>query len=503
MSVQEKVTLDLDRFASDRFYRLSSLYYIRDKDGKKTLFKPNWAQQELYSNMWYRNVILKARQLGFTTAITMYLLDHCLWTQDAEVGIIAHTFEDVKKIFNRVRYAYENLPDVVKQAIYPLRDSTTELALSNGSILRVGLSMRSSTLQILHVSEIGKICAQYPDKAREIQTGAIETVPQNGIIFLESTAEGQSGFFKDICAKAEDMQNKELKLTPLDFRFHFFPWHRHPEYRMDMSVYMPRDLEEYFEKLEGQGVLLGPSQKAWYAKKRETLGDEMAREYPSDPQECWAAASAGLLYGSQMSKARLERRICHVPYDPQALVHTAWDIGMNDATAVILFQTVGREVHIFDYIEGNGKSLTEYIHQLQRMPSIKEPYQYGKHLGPHDLKVRELSTGTTRLQTAANLGFNFSVVSRVEDLMHGINQVRDTFPRIYIDAEKCKGFIEHIDKYSKRWMSDGYWGEPLHDEHSHAASALMQLVRGLDLISHQGFTEAQKRQIDMARMRRY
>ncbi len=93
--------------------------------------------------------------------------------------------------------------------------------------------MRSGTLQYLHVSEYGQLCAKFPDKAREVRTGALNTVQAGQIVFIESTAEGREGHFYDLCEEAQAKQRMGTKLTPLDFKFNFFPWFKCPDYAID------------------------------------------------------------------------------------------------------------------------------------------------------------------------------------------------------------------------------------------------------------------------------
>ncbi len=492
-------TFTVDDLIKDRWLRLRTMYYIINKEGKKQLFEPNWAQQQLFDNLWHRNIILKCRQLGFSTATSLFLLDHCLFNKDAQVGIIAHSWSDVKKLFERVKYAYNNLPDGIKSIIYPLRDSQTELMLSNGSSLRVGLSMRGATLSMLHISEMGKICAEYPEKAKEVMTGAVEAVPLNGIVIVESTAEGNSGIFFDMCQTAQDNEKAKIRLTKLDYRFHFFPWWKHHEYAMDETVYISSELEKYFDKLDKSGIILGPSQKVWYAKKKVSLGDEMFREYPSTSEESFQGSSDGLIYGPQLMIARAQNRISHVPLDRSQLVYTAWDLGYSDHTAIWFFQLCGQEIHFIDYYQDQGKSLQEYIEIVR-----SKGYQYSKHLGPHDIEAHELQTGLTRREYARRLGIDFDVVPRTPDIQISIDLVRTHFNRCWFDVEKCKSGIKCLDNYRKRWVNTGYWArEPMHDENSHGASALQTAIDGLDVIKSTGFTAEQRKSIDFARRNRY
>src|SRR5690606_3423839 len=153
----------------------------------------------------------------------------------------------------------------------------------NGSSIQVSTGYHSDTLQRLHVSEFGKICRKYPDKAQEIVTGAFEAVGLGNQVTLESTAEGREGYFFDYTQIARRLQASGKPLTLMDWQFHFFPWHQEQAYRLDPAgVVVPQWMHEYFAQLEAKfGIRTSAAQQAWYAKKAETLHDDMKREYPS------------------------------------------------------------------------------------------------------------------------------------------------------------------------------------------------------------------------------
>lgn len=178
----------------DRLWRLNNLYYIVDKKENRVLFKLNWAQQELYDNIWYCNIVLKARQLGMSTFIVILFLDACLFNSNTHVGIIAHTRESAEMLFEKAKFSYDNLPEELKKLRQVSADNVREFVFSNGSKFRVGTSLRGETFQYLHISELGKICAKYPEKAREIITGSLNTIEQGQYIIIESTAEGKEGY---------------------------------------------------------------------------------------------------------------------------------------------------------------------------------------------------------------------------------------------------------------------------------------------------------------------
>ena len=177
-------------------WRINNIYTIVNDKGELIPFRLNDEQRRLYENLWYWNIILKARQMGFTTAIDIFALDQCLFTPSFRAGIIAQTEPDVLKLFkNKIKKPYDLLPQGLRDKIGLKSNNATSMEFGNGSSIQVGMSMRSDTLQFLHVSEFGKICAKAPERAREIVTGAFETLAVGNIGFIESTAEGESGYF--------------------------------------------------------------------------------------------------------------------------------------------------------------------------------------------------------------------------------------------------------------------------------------------------------------------
>ena len=212
------------KLLKDRKWRLNNLYFVENKEGKCVRFKMTSEQLEYFDGMHDKNVILKARQLGFTTEVCIIQLDAALFGRK-HCALIAHTRPDAERLFrNKTKYAYERLPDEIKEMNPVSKETTSELVFSKGGSVTVSTSFRGGTLYSLHVSEFGKICAKYPDKAREIVTGAFEAVPLGGKITLESTAEGKSGYFYNYCQESEKLQLQGKTLSALDFKFFFFSW---------------------------------------------------------------------------------------------------------------------------------------------------------------------------------------------------------------------------------------------------------------------------------------
>ena len=471
----------------DPRWRLNNLYQIVTKKGQQIPFRMKWAQTQLYDEMWYCNIVLKARQLGISTFICLLFLDRCLFNENMSAGILAHTLEDGQQMFRRVKFAYDTLPEQFKQWVKADNDTANMLKFSNGSSLRVGTSLRGSSLQYLHISEFGKICAQYPDKAREIITGSLNTIDAGQYVFIESTSEGREGYFYDLSKAAQASRDLNKSLSKLDFKFHFYPWWKEKGYRLGSQVHISEDMHTYFNSLLSIGIDLDLEQKAWYIHKLAIQKDDMKREYPSTPEECWEVSNEGTYYGKYVTAARVSNRIGHVPYDDNLKVHVSLDIGIDDPTAIWFFQLYGKEIRLIEYMEGSNESLAHWLNLIS-----KKEYNYGKFLAPHDIKVREMSSGVSRLVMASKLGFTLLPVTDVS-IIAGIDQVRNLFPRMWFDEKLCSKGIKCLENYKKEWDDrHGCWrNHPLHNWASHGADSMRVLATGLHYITNVR-TEAEK-----------
>lgn len=473
---------------SDWKWRIKNLYYIKDKNGTKTLFKPNWAQLEIMNDLWFFSVILKARQLGMTTFFCILYLDQILFKANKTAGIIAHRKEDAEKFFDdKVKFAWDNLPDWLKDQLGPPDTNTAkELKFPNGSKIFVSTSTRGGTLQYLHLSEFGKVCAQFPGKAREIVTGAINSVEQGCFVTVESTAEGRSGYFFDYCQEGQQARRDKRKLSPLEFRFFFFPWWKNPEYALEANFIINATFDEYFEKLERMHDVdkLSDAQKRWYIVKKKANGDDMFREYPSTPDEAFQASIEGAYYAVQMAKVYADKRITTIPYDQRYPVDTWWDLGMNDTNVILFTQAVGNEIRFIDMYANSGEGLAHYVNVLN-----ERGYVYGQHTFPHDIEVRNLDAeGKTRRQTLTELNVrNIRTIERTKNINDDIEAVRKLFSRFYFDEAKMSsahakfpGLIESCNSYKKAWNEKlgEFSNYPLHDKHSHIVDPLRLVARG-------------------------
>ncbi len=191
----------------------------------------------------------------------------------------------------------------------------------------------------------------------------------------------------------------------------------------------------------------------------------------------------GSYYTKWIEEARKDGRITSVPYDKSLEVHTWWDLGIGDSTVILFFQNYGHEWRLIDTFSAEGEGLAYYRSVLD-----EKGYLYGKHYAPHDIQVRELSTGKSRLETAKTLGIKFKVAPRLP-IDDGIQAVRTRFNTLWIDQEKCEDFLEAISQYRKEFddKRNMFKDKPLHDWTSHYADALRYW--GISKHSTQGFVQ--------------
>ena len=477
----------------DKEWRMANLYWIKvkepvaDKAGRpqfKVKFRMNRAQRRLLKAQHTRNVILKARQLGFTTFIQIYMLDECLFTQNINAGVIAHNLDDAIAFFkDKIKYAYDNLPPFIQELIPATNDSARELRFANGSVIRVGTSLRSGTYQLLHVSEYGKLCAKYPDRALEVKTGAFPTVPKDGTIWVESTAEGRGGGFYEMSIDAQRSANDNLPMTDLDFKFHFFPWHEDPGNTLDVIPHLIHQYEQYFEMLDKRGIELTDGQRNWYAATAKTQGEAMKREHPSFPEEAFEAAIEGAYFARQMAQIRAKGSICRVPIEPQIPIHTFWDLG-RDTTSIWFFQKVGFDYRFVDYYQNDGEWMGHYLQVLKDRSDGGEPYLYGDMYLPHDGDRKSMGSPDSPADVLYQNNYSVRIVQRTPAKDNSIERARAVLPKCYFDAERCYDGISCLDGYRKAWDDKlSTWKQqPLHDSNSHGADAFMTFADGFSHI---------------------
>lgn len=474
---------EIKKRLSNKMWRLTSgkLYKIKDKDWRIVPFIPNANQLDFYSKRHNLNIIPKARQLWFSTAIDIDAFDDFLFRRNINVGIIADTLDIANEIFrDKILVARDNLPDWLKSYYKLQTDRHNELSIENTwSRISVGTSYRWWVLQVLHISEFGKICNKYPDKAEEIVRGALQTVWLWNKIDIESTAMGAEGRFYEYAKKAKDNKDSGKDLGPMEYKLHFYAWWQEKWYSYDGNVIIPWELVEYFQELSLKWIDLTEWQKKWYALKYQDLQEWIYQEYPSTFDEAFRIAIKGAYYEQQLWLARLQRRICKVRYEPLLQVHTSRDIwgawGWDD-TAIRFFQIYWHEIRVIDYREGNNRSLLEIIETVIKPRN----YKYWTFFGPHDLWVVEYSYGESRFEVAKKHWVTFTVLPMIS-VAEWIDMAKRIFGRCWFDETLCADWITKLWLYRRAWDERNwvFLDRPMKNGADHCADSFRYLAMWL------------------------
>lgn len=481
--VSQMTERDLIVALRDPHWRLRNLYYVKDKEGNAVQFRP-WPEQEKFlDNIWYRNVVPKARQRGFSTVMQILEFDACIFVPNTSAAIIAQDDTTALQIFqNKIKFAWDRLPQIVRD-MAPLKyDTKHEMVWRHGSSILVATSTRGNTLQYLHVSEFGQICAKNPGHANEIIEGSLPSVDQRGTIVIESTVESPFGAFSDMVRRADDTQKLGRPLSPMDYRLHFASWWDADEYETDPAhVIISEKDNAYFYRLEAAiGREINLRKRAWYVATRDNAfggsDEKMWRQFPSTLEEAFTVSSEGLWLSEQMALMRRQGRICALPVSQSTQTHTFWDL--RDNKVVWLMQVNGPWCDWIDFIEASGETYAYVVRKLAEKQA-EHGLVWGRHYLPHD--------GTTKSESATalkspydmlwDLGLrNIEIVPRIQQLTVGIDQLRQDMANYRIDETRCKEGIRHLDGYSKTWNERmGIWSDTvLQNGHDHATDAMRQ-----------------------------
>lgn len=188
-------------------------------------------------------------------------------------------------------------------------------------------------------------------------------------------------------------------------------------------------------------------------------------------QEFYCSPDAGMvgsIYGKALEEAKKNDRIRTVPYEPDLPVHTAWDLGWDDSTAIWFYQTpTSREVRFIDYYESREQPLGHYIKYAK-----EQEYIYGQHWAPHDIQVHEYTLGASRWERALQLGFRFDVAPK-QSLQDGIDKSRALIRKAYFDKERCARGLECLEnyQYKRDERTKSYGRQPVHNWASNGSDA--------------------------------
>lgn len=250
-------------------------------------------EEEFRSN---RRIILKARQFGFTTLICALFFLDTINNPNTSSVVVAHDEGTTKKIFRMVRRFWENLPADIRPTLSKDSEEGIELAGNDSSfyIQTAGkkTSGRGSTLNNLHCSEM----AFWPTP-EDTYRAIAEAVPDEGNIFVESTANGVGGFFYD--------EYHEGKKVGSAFSSHFYAWFENPLYSLPDIRSVPARPSEREEEAELAAKYgLSSQQLNWRRKKKRSpgmRGSMFQQEYPSNDIEAFVNSGFSVFSGEAVN----------------------------------------------------------------------------------------------------------------------------------------------------------------------------------------------------------
>ena len=458
------LSVKLEDLPHDKKYRMNSLYRIIDRDGNDVKFNLNAVQEDVLDKIHTRNLILKARQLGMSTFSVLYLLDECIWTPNLSSGIVSYSLEHAQHIFKRIiGHAMDHLPPWLRVDV--INRSAREITFANGSVLRVDTTLRGGAYQLVLVSEFGKTCARNPQKAEEVITGTLQSVPREGRVIIESTGEGNDGYFAQMVMEAYRRGNDNI--SPLEYKLFFYPWMDEPSYVLHEKVTYDVSLTDYFNRIEKEtNRKITQLQRNWYAVQTRVLGDKMRQEFPSTVSEAFLSSSDAYYFAEAVAKAYEQNRCLYTSlYDALLPVYVAMDIGLNDLTVIAFFQIIHGEIRVIDYYEDKNKDVDFYAKFLLQ----DKKYLYHTIFLPHDSVKRdpldvENSYERDFRRLFSSTGTKFHVLKKMDKQMQ-ISHARIKIERCVFNVSKVKIFLDQISKYRKKWneSTGRYQEEPYHN----------------------------------------
>lgn len=219
----------------------------------------------------------------------------------------------------------------------------------------------------------------------------------------------------------------------------------------------------------------------WFPEVLDQERREFQRRDPDNYENIWEGAplrvAEGAIYRREVEALFATNRVRPVPHDPILKVHTVWDLGWNDAMAIGMFQRSASELRCIGYIEDTHHTVDWYVRELEK----NKDYRWGTDFIPHDGRSRDHNSGKSTEDILKGMGRNVHVLPPMH-VEEGIKAARITFPRLYVDAEKCARLIECLKRYRRIINRLGESMSPLHDEYSHGADMFRYAALSVNLM---------------------
>lgn len=483
-------------YIPSKLWRLNNIYTIVNKDGNEVVFRMNRSQHKVYaaSLRHSRIIILKSRQQGISTLWLVSFFDDAITRKNFSIGLMAQGVDEASTLLERTKFLWDKLhPEVKRYFNITLdKDNTKEFSLSNKANIFIRTSFRSTTLQRLHISEMGKIANKNPDKAKETKTGTLQAIKPGNTAVIESTAEGDN-MFKSMWDNAIKYAHQ---MSGKDFLPVFLSWIDDPDCVSEFDQPITDKQAKYFAEVEQEmRVVLTQQQKNFWIVQYRELGDKIYQEYPSTPTEAFMATKDGAYYAKMMIEHIVKhKRIVTDLFDKNLPVQLAADLGMNDTMSIPAFQRYNNETRIIDEIYDSGQDIKYYCDELKKKSWFKNVRLL---ILPHDAEVRELTSGKTRKEVFEEeltfdadgkpTGIYIKVLPR-SDLNEGIEAVRQMIKSLWL-SPVLEYLVECLYNYTKEWdeKHERWRDKPKHDEYSNGADSLRYVAQGAEdgLVLHE------------------
>lgn len=391
----------------------------------------------------YKRVILKWSRRGGKDMFALRYAVMFLLRNVSTVAYVFSTFSQARKsIYESITTEGIRILDLIPDELCKKNSSEMKVVFHNGSILQfIGSDnydrMRGANYKGIIYSEYA-----YQDP-RAYTVARPMLAANNGWVIFASTPNGVHNHFHDLYQDA-------LKSPDL--------WWVSSLTVDDMKHITPEAL----------------------AIEKASMSDQMFRqEYYCE----FITDSEGLIYGENLKTMEAQNRIAEVVYDPSKPVYTAWDLGVqqrSDTTAIVFFQVIGTNIHVIDCYENFRQGAEHYVKVLN-----SKGYIYGGHILPHDTKNFEWGSGLTRIEQLEDLGLTVTIATKIKKKIHGIEKVRLTMKKMYIDKVNCKLLINALYQYHWTWDDKaGRWNdsEPYHNFASNFCDSLMYACTGLSQV---------------------
>lgn len=488
----------LTKFLPSKLWRLNNLYTIVNKYGKRIPFIMNRAQHIVYAESLRhpRLLILKSRQQGISTFWLVSFFDDGITNKDLSIGLMAQGQDEASTLLDRTKILEEEINPTIKDFLHVgiKTNNTKEFKLNNGSNIFIRTSFRSTTLQRLHISEMGKIANNYPDKAAEVKTGTLQAVAQGNIAVIESTAEGDN-MFKEMWDTAFTYTG-DLSLK--DFKPIFLSWLDDPDCNVAVDQVFEKSHMKYFAELLKQGFEISQTQKNFWVVQHRELGERVYQEYPATPEEAFKATKVGTYYADAYLDNVLKgnREVEYIKddygqfeksqlYDDNLGVQLAIDLGMDDTFVITVFQWYNKQWRIIDEYYDSGEGIEYYCDWIKDQWWFSNLYHI---ILPHDANVKELGNAKKREEVFAEhlavdkngrpTNIYFTILEKTS-VNEGIDAVRRVLANLWV-CKKVSYLKKCLLNYSKEWdkVRLRWKNKPFHNEWSNGADSIRYMAVG-------------------------